>query len=326
MSPAPYLPPIACPGCGGEVGRSGDALDCGRCGRVGRVRREVCDFVLGPDYAASFATEWKRFSATQLDSRNGTTISSDQFALITGWDDLRGKVTLDAGCGAGRYAEVAVSLGARLVAMDLSEAAYVARGNIPSDVECSVVRGSLLEPPLREAAFDRVYCIGVLQHTPDPLLAAKQLVRLLAPGGELALWMYGRSWYTGLTPKMLMRRVSRWLPPWSLEPIASGLVRGFTPVARAIGALPAGRLRRVARAGLPIASYWGDLPLTPEQHHQWSLLDTYDWLSPAYDLPKTFDEVARALADAGAQNVTRVDMPGLAIRARRGAAPPQRET
>lgn len=36
--------------------------------------------------------------------------------------DLKGKLILDAGCGFGRHAYVAKSLGARVVAVDVSEA------------------------------------------------------------------------------------------------------------------------------------------------------------------------------------------------------------
>ena len=44
------------------------------------------------------------------------------FASKTGWGsaDLEGKLVLDAGCGMGRFAEVAASHGARVVGVDLS--------------------------------------------------------------------------------------------------------------------------------------------------------------------------------------------------------------
>lgn len=57
------------------------------------------------------------------------------------------------------------------------------------------------------------------------------------------------------------------------------------PISRAVGNVPllGGGLRRI----LPVANYAGVLPLTDQQQLEWSLLDTFDWLSPEYDNPQT---------------------------------------
>lgn len=309
---------LACPTCAARLVLSGARISCANCRDVGEVRREVWDFVRDRDYAATFGDQWQRYSETQLDSRNGTTISRDQFERITGWRDLRGRTVLDAGCGAGRYSEVALSMGARLVSMDLSEAAYVTRQNLPESESSVVVRGSLFAPPLAPAAFDDVFCIGVIQHTPDPLGVIAPLVRALKPGGRLAIWMYERRWYLPLMPRMLMRHATSRMPNRMLRGLVRGLVTGFTPAARLVPRVPSRSLRKLATAALPIASYWGSLPLTADQQVQWSLLDTHDWLSPRYDLPQNFADVRAALESAGGVEIERVAMPGLAIRARRG--------
>jgi SAM-dependent methyltransferase len=281
----------------------------------------VWDFVLGDDYAASFGTEWSLFRHTQVDSRNGTTISRDQFLRVTGWSRaaLEGRSVLDAGCGSGRYAEIAAALGAKVTALDLSAAAYVARENLPDEDRVTVVRGSVLEPPLADGAFDNAFSVGVLQHTPDPLGAARRLVRLVRPGGELAIWMYERRWFDPLRPKAWLRRAYRLVPEDALLPLCRALVGGFTPLARATALLPGAGLRRAVRAALPIASYWGVLPLDERRQREWSLLDTYDWVSPAYDLPQSWDDLRDALAAAGACDVRRRDVPGLTVTARRAA-------
>jgi len=300
----------------------GAVLRCERCGDVGRIERGVFDFGPANDYAENFGDQWSRFQRTQLDSCNGTTISRSQFELVTGWspEDLAGQVVLDAGCGAGRYSEIAAAAATQVVALDLSTAVYAARDNLRPLRSVTVVRADLLRPPLGPGSFDRVFSIGVLQHTPDPTATARRLLGLVRPGGQLAIWMYEQRWYSSLQPKMLLRRLCRHLSPSSIARLSDGLVATFTPVARRIPSLRDARARRLARAMIPIASYWGTLPLDDDQQREWSLLDTHDWLSPTYDQPLRFEALSNALLEAGAARVSRRDVPGLAVIATRDEA------
>ncbi|MDQ6879825.1 MAG: class I SAM-dependent methyltransferase [Candidatus Dormibacteraeota bacterium] len=307
--------PLACASCSGRLWRSADVVRCGGCGTVGRVVSGVWDFGPADDYAENFGDQWSRFRHTQLDSCNGTTISRRQFELVTGWspDDMRGQVVLDAGCGAGRYSEIVSAAAAQLVALDLSAAVYAASENLRRFQSAVVVRADLMRPPLNPGSFDRVFSIGVLQHTPDPTATARQLLRLVRPGGELAIWMYERRWYTPLQPKMLLRRVCRHLSPASIAKLSDELVATFTPVARRIPSLKGKRVSRLARAMMPIANYWGTLPLNDDQQYDWSRLDTHDWLSPTYDKPQRFEALSKALFEAGATRVSLRQVPGLAV-------------
>jgi hypothetical protein len=38
---------------------------------------------------------------------------------------------------------------------------------------------------------------------------------------------------------------------------------------------------------VPVANDEGILPLSEKQLREWALLDTFDWLAPAYDQPQT---------------------------------------
>lgn len=308
---------LACPKCRTVVRLSDRAATCALCGCVASMRSGVWDFVGVGDYAESFGQQWARFSHTQLDSRNRTTISQDQFFRVTGWapTDLEGQLILDGGCGAGRYSEVALNFGARLVAMDISEAAFTANANLGGRNEVIVTRGDLLQPPLAPGAFDKVFSIGVLQHTPDPLEAVRQLMQLVRPGGELIVWMYERRWYTGLLPKFLLRRLTQHLSSRAVSALSRLLVAAFTPVARLISHIRPKKLQRLLSTCLPIAAYWGALPLTNAQQVEWSLLDTHDWFTPAFDFPQRYQDVRCALQEAGASEVTRRSVPGLTISA-----------
>ena len=73
------------------------------------------------------------------------------------------------------------------------------------------------------------------------------------------------------------------------------------PLSRAIGKVPkvGGQLKRL----VPVANYAGELPLDERQLLEWSLLDTFDWLSPAYDQPQTAATVRAWLERAGMQHI-----------------------
>ena len=73
-------------------------------------------------YASSFGTQWSWFRTTQLDSLSGRTDSAKTLRAITGWtpEHFKGHLLLDAGVGAGRFAEVAVNNGAEVVGVDIT--------------------------------------------------------------------------------------------------------------------------------------------------------------------------------------------------------------
>lgn len=146
--------------------------------------------------AQTIGFQWRSFRAVQLDSASGEQESRRRFLAETGWrpDELKGKLLLDAGCGAGRFAEVALECGAKVVAVDLSESVYACRQTLHrfSCEDYLILRADLFDLPLKSRSFEGIYCLGVLQHTPEPLEGLRRLARHLAPGGRLATWIYER--------------------------------------------------------------------------------------------------------------------------------------
>src|ERR1700722_13144291 len=99
------------------------------------------------DYCTNFGDQWQRFRNIQIDSLSGSTESRDRFFRETGVDPkwLAGKLVLDAGCGAGRFSEIALQAGASVVAVDLSDAVHACRrtlSSFPAD-RFMVVRANL---------------------------------------------------------------------------------------------------------------------------------------------------------------------------------------
>jgi SAM-dependent methyltransferase len=101
---------------------------------------------------------------------------------------------LDAGCGNGRITALLhrhAPPDADLVAIDLT-AAEVARRNLNGAERVSVLERDVLGDLSDLGSFDFIYCQEVLHHTPDPERGFRNLAGLLAPGGELAIYVYRR--------------------------------------------------------------------------------------------------------------------------------------
>lgn len=111
------------------------------------IRNGIPRFVAPDNYASSFGYQWKKYARLQLDSCNGTQFSRERFYSITDWNpsELRGKRILDVGCGAGRFAEIALAAGAEVVAMDLSEAVDACKENLRNSPNLEVVQASIYE-------------------------------------------------------------------------------------------------------------------------------------------------------------------------------------
>ena len=112
------------------------------------------------------------------------------FRVKTGVDpaSLAGKLVLDAGCGGGRYARLAGSHGARVIGVDLSSAVDKAASLCAGLPDVCIVQANLLDLPVADAAFDLVFSIGVLHHTPDPRRAFAQIAARSSPA---AVWPSG---------------------------------------------------------------------------------------------------------------------------------------
>ncbi|MGD8813982.1 MAG: methyltransferase domain-containing protein [Anaerolineales bacterium] len=295
-------------------------LVCADCDRAFIIRDFVPRFVPAENYAGSFGLQWNRFRETQLDSHSGVPISTNRFFRQTEWhcDTLGGKLVLDAGCGAGRFAEVALSCDADLIAIDYSTAVDACWQNLGRHPNLHVVQADIYQLPFQPGNFDFVYSLGVLQHTPDVERAFMALTQQLATGGRLVVDLY--LWNLGYLfhPKTWLRPFSTRLEPQRLF----GVVERWTPrmltVSRSLGRIPL--LGRYLKRLIPVADYEGVYPLSDDQLLEWGILDTYDWLSPRYDQPQTAKTLRRWLEQANLQDIEVFKADHLTGRGRRVAA------
>src|SRR5262249_2658425 len=152
------------------------------------------------------------------------------------------------------------------------------------------------EPPFRPGTFDGVYCIGVVQHTPDPQLAMTTLPRFLIAGGRIAITAYERKPWTLLYPKYWLRPLTKRVGKQKLLAGIKGLMPVPFPLTDVLFRIPL--LGRVFMFAIPVANYVDQPALTRRQRYDWAVLDTFDMLSPEYDLPRTQQEIEEALSNA----------------------------
>jgi 2-polyprenyl-3-methyl-5-hydroxy-6-metoxy-1,4-benzoquinol methylase len=294
------------------------------------VVRGIPRFVPADDYASSFGLQWNRYRLTQLDSHTGTTLSRDRLerCLGTPLAGLRGLAVLEAGCGAGRFTEVLLDAGARVVALDLSAAVEANLETCRGRPGHFVCQADVLKAPVAPGSFDLVLCLGVVQHTPDPERTIAALASYVKPGGRLVLDHYShgpagrsRKIAAALHPRSLLRAFLVRLPAERGMAWASAVTRALLPLHRRLwrrGAM-ASAVRGVARRVSPVIDYYDRYPdLSPELLAEWSFLDTHDAVTDRYKHFRSREDVERALAACGLTDIeARYAGNGVEARARR---------
>jgi ubiquinone/menaquinone biosynthesis C-methylase UbiE len=107
--------------------------------------------------------------------------------------DRRYRRALDGGCGTGVCSMALSEMADEVVAFDLSTGSLRTAQQLAKHLDIDNIRfenGSLLDIPFPDSSFDLVFSWGVIHHTPDPVRALDELVRVLEPGGTLVLAVY----------------------------------------------------------------------------------------------------------------------------------------
>ena len=262
-------------------------------------------FCEADNYTANFGKQWNLFERTQIDGDGiAATVSADRLFAETGWDPaaLDGLDILEVGSGAGRFTRVILErTKANLYSVDYSSAV---EANWRNNAACGggrlhLAQASIYEMPFADDRFDKVLCLGVLQHTPDFEHSVRALVAKAKPGAEIVVDFYPiRGWWTKLHAKYLLR-------PWTRRMDHDRLLRLIDR--------HADRLMRTSdrlhRLGLGVLTRFLPLvdqrtlprQLTPAQRREWSVLDTFDQYSPEHDHPQRIAAVAAMFERYGAR-------------------------
>lgn len=151
-------------------------------------------FVSDEGYSDNFGYQWNRWARVQFEDQNvGGPMqnhTTNMFVSITQFsaEKLRGKTMLDMGCGPGRFTDVAVKMGASVIALDYSSAIDAAKANfIGNNADILFVQGDALRLPIKTDSVDFSFTIGVLHHTPSPATGVREAFRVTRAGGAVCL-------------------------------------------------------------------------------------------------------------------------------------------
>ena len=241
--------------------------------------------VYSPDLksVSAFGLQWEEFSQVQLDSRNGFRISEERLNRVLGedLDYFSGKLVLEVGCGCGRFTEIMLKYGARVVCVDASSAIYACNKNIGSRQDVLFIQGDALDLPLRRGIFDIVVCLGVIQHTKLPEKMIKECFSFAKVGGSLLFDQYRLALPTLLRTTWLIRPFLKRLSPATGIKVTNKMVEFLLPIHKKLIGKPL--VEKLLFRVSPITAHYSSIPqLSESEQIQWARLNTHDNLTDYY--------------------------------------------
>ncbi|MFD3509066.1 class I SAM-dependent methyltransferase [Nocardia sp. NPDC058666] len=140
-----------------------------------------------PALAAVYEHAWR---PTMFYLASGRTTGTDRRDAV---DTLRlhGPMkVLDIACGPGnftKYLSEYLTRGGFVTGIDYSAPMLAKAATDNASPRVGYVRGDARTLPFADGTFDAVCCFGALYLIPDPLIAAREMIRVLAPGGRIAI-------------------------------------------------------------------------------------------------------------------------------------------
>jgi SAM-dependent methyltransferase len=285
-------------------------------------------FVQDDNYTANFGFQWNKFQKTQIDRFQRTVDQSrERFFAVTKWDkiDLSHQNVLEVGSGAGRFSQIVLNhTNANLYSVDYSNAVEANFRNNGPHPRFHLFQASVYDLPFAPAQFDKVFCFGVLQHTPDFKRSVGALAEMVKPGGELIVDFYPvKGWYTKLHAKYLLRPFTRNMNHETLLSRIEANAGWLISASRFFDTIGLGR---IVNRFLPVCDIRTTIPreLDKTALREWVILDTFDMFSPAHDHPQRLDVVGQWFKAFGLTEVEKLTIPygnGNTVTAVRGKKP-----
>ena len=245
------------------------------------------------NYSESFGYQWNKFDITQLDSKNNTNFTKNRFYISTNWDPelISKENVLEVGSGAGRFTEVFLkTTNGILHSVDYSNAVDANfKNNIEFRERLELSQASIYEMPFPDNTFDKIFCFGVLQHTPSFENSIESLVKKAKFGGEIVVDFYPiKGWHTKIHSKYILRPLTKKITHKSLYNLICANINWMINLFDFLCLI---NLKIITRF-IPISDL-SEFPknLTFSQRKKWAILDTFDMFSPEFDNPMRIDKV-----------------------------------
>ena len=261
------------------------------------------------DYAENFGLQWNEFQLTQFDSYSGLPLTEQRLKECSEWnlDDMKGKIILEIGGGAGRFTEIFLKYGATVVSLDLSSAVYANKNNndCPNVI---FLRGSFDILEKLENIFDYVFCYGVAQHTPEPKSVYKFALQIAKKNAAISIDHYIKIYYPSpfYNPKYIWRPITKRMSPNKLLKAIRFYIPKYIKFDTLIIKFFGRRLGGVIRGCIPIPcwNYYGieNIDQSPANLIDWAIMDTFDALGAKYDYPVRPKTISKWAEDLNYKN------------------------
>jgi len=253
------------------------------------------------NYTNSFGYQWNKWSKIQFDSQNigkkmeGYTLKMlDRITHVT-TPDLSGKVIVDFGCGSGRLIETIRQKNGIAIGFDMSDAVEAAEEFFANDPQVLICQADILKSPIRPNSVDGVFSIGVLHHTKDAKIGFDKMVECLKSNGWIAVSVYSPGGYYDNFFVNIYRKIFKKL--WPLFGHYPPLIYTYFTIYVLRPFLRVPILRTLIR---PFYTFFPflDLPDT-----QWSILNTFDSITPSNQYTFTVYQVFQWFKSANLRNI-----------------------
>jgi SAM-dependent methyltransferase len=260
------------------------------------------------NYTQNFGYQWNKFADIQIDrEQKNMQQSYNRFFAETGWDkeDLQGKNVLEVGSGAGRFSQIVLDYtNANLFSVDYSNAVEANfKNNGQHKDRLHLYQASVYEMPFAKAQFDKVFCFGVIQHTPDVQKTVESIISMAKPGAEVVIDFYCvNGWWTKIQAKYILRPITK---KWSNEKLLKKIEKNVDWMIAATTFFNKIGVGKYINRFIPICDIKGTIPrgLSKAAIREWCVLDTFDMFSPEYDQPQKISTVKKWFEANGMEQV-----------------------
>jgi SAM-dependent methyltransferase len=174
-----------------------------------------------------------------------------------------GQRVLDAGCGNGEYLRALAQIPVRAAGCDLS------LGMLRPLAHRPLVNADVAALPVRDGAVDAVLAVHMLYHVPDREAAARELRRVLRPGGVCIAVTNGAR-HTRSLRSLVERAAGKAAPGWRMDPVSGAFTaeNGAAQLGVAFASVTCVRPDRMPPVVIRDAALAADYVASMDTHYQ----------------------------------------------------------
>lgn len=255
-----------------------------------KITNGIPRFVKNSNLKKSFGFQWKKWNNLQFESQNigkpMEGVTRNLFEKSTKFEDQinKDKIFLDVGAGTGRFADLLLKNNNKVICLDVSSSVdQIQKNFIHKNKQLLVVQCDFENLPFKDESIDNAFSIGVLHHSKKPDFVFPEAYRVLKKEGSFAVSVYSKNSPYNFIGIFIWRKIFNFLKFFfSFYPILI-YTYFFVTIYHFIAKILNFRLLTIFQLSI--------FPCFIYRDKNWSLLDTFDSLSPEFASTHSNQEV-----------------------------------